>query len=142
MSQINQYIKVADNLEQKVNDVVSKIDNSHSLQFDHLADLEKFHQHVLALKLEVENLQEQTGNKISEKLNYVDPVTGERRYGLQTQQKFLVAHEKVELLIATLHNSFHKWTMYHQVKKSEFESQILANSTSCKWGVKLQWSRF
>jgi hypothetical protein len=51
-------------------------------------------------KLEKEVLEElqPTAEKLAIKLNQVDPVTGERRYGLQSVQKFSAAHDSLNKL--------------------------------------------
>lgn len=53
-------------------------------------------------KLEKEILDDlqPTAEKLVTKLNQIDPVTGERRYGLQSVQKFSVAHESLNKLVS------------------------------------------
>lgn len=59
-------------------------------------------------------LHDETGEKIKEKLNQVDPVTGAKRYGLQTQQKFLLAHEKLEAVLKQFLPLYEKLLPHYQ----------------------------
>jgi predicted nucleic acid-binding Zn-ribbon protein len=102
MSLINQFIKQVSTLEESYNNDISQ----YMKQFEEELDKKNLFVSPKCEKInkfydELIQLHENTSRKLEEKLNQVDPVTGEKRYGAQTQQKFLEASNKLQSVVDT-----------------------------------------
>ena len=99
MSQINQFVKQVETFVSIFPTIYEEIQKIQSTTVDQLGDWREFEarqEKVQKYITEITYVQEESGTKLLEKLKQVDPITKESRYGLQTQQKFRSAYEKLQ----------------------------------------------
>lgn len=105
MSQINQFVKQVETFVSIFPTICEEIQKIQSTTVDQLGDWREFEarqEKVQKYITEITYVQEESGTKLLEKLKQVDPITKESRYGLQTQQKFRSAYEKLQETIETI----------------------------------------
>jgi hypothetical protein len=129
MSVVNQFIKQVSSLEESYNNDI--------LQYMRLFQEESDKRNLFfspkcekTVKFydELIQLQENTLKKLLEKLNQVDPVTGEKRYGAQTQQKFLEASNKLQSIVDCFVSWYIEWKQAYD--KFVVEDQLLKEQQS------------
>jgi chromosome segregation ATPase len=120
MSQINQLIKQTEALEGQYQQLSPILINLPETLAENEKELENINQKLATFTKEISDLLI-VGAKLSEKLNQVDPDTGAKRYGLQTQQKFLSAFEKLQALNETFMSEIPTWEPFYTEKKGHFK---------------------
>jgi chromosome segregation ATPase len=119
MSQINQLIKQTEALESQYQQLSPILLNLPETLAENEKELENINQKLVTFTKEISDLLI-VGAKLSEKLNQVDPDTGAKRYGAQTQQKFLSAFEKLQALNETFMSEIPNWEPFYTEKKEHF----------------------
>ena len=103
MSQINQFIKQVENYGQQSKEMHEKLQQVLHREWSEVQvfppEIEVWRKELTKFRDELVQMKEENSKKLSEKLNQVDPVSGTKRYGAQTQQKFLTADQQLTDII-------------------------------------------